>query len=113
MIHELLSYGADNARTGKDLARLLGCDIRTITEQIERERRAGQPICANMSGPNAGYYLAETEEELAEYCERLGRRADELQATRQALLEVLRQVAEKKAQEEVLTDGKEETDSCK
>lgn len=96
MIHELLSNGKENARTGKTLANLCGCDIRTITEQIERERREGHPICANMYGENAGYYLADTPEELQAYCERLKHRAVELFKTRQALIKTLRGIEQQK-----------------
>lgn len=91
MIYELLTEGAENARTGKELATLLNCDIRTVTEQIERERREGHPICA-ASRENAGYYLATNRDELATYCDRLHRRAAELYKTRRALLNVLRQL---------------------
>lgn len=92
MIHELLTAGRTNAKTGKELAAVCSCDIRDITEQIEKERRAGIPICATSSRDNAGYYLAETPEELQSYCNRLHHRAAELYKTRQALLAVLRQL---------------------
>lgn len=92
MIHELLTEGSSNARTGKELAAICGCDLRTITETIEKERREGQPICANMRGENAGYYLAADADELQSYCNRLHHRAAELYKTRQALLNVLRQL---------------------
>ena len=39
MIYELLAEGRENARTGRQLADICGCDIRAITAQIERERR--------------------------------------------------------------------------
>lgn len=96
MIYELLAEGTANARSGRELATVLGCDIRTVTEQIERERRAGQPICANMTGINAGYYLAATPEELENYCNRLYHRGGELFKTRRALLQVLEQIKQKK-----------------
>lgn len=86
MINELLSSGAGHARTGKEIANLLGVDIRTITEQIERERRAGQPICASMNG---GYYLAANREELQAYCDCIKGRAIEIFKTRQALIKVI------------------------
>jgi predicted DNA-binding transcriptional regulator YafY len=91
MVFELLEPGRDHAKTGRELADVLGCDIRTITQQIERERRAGQPICAAMNGA-AGYYLAETQEDLQAYCELIRHRAGELFATRRALLSVLKQL---------------------
>lgn len=91
MIHELLATGRENARTGRELAEVLGCNIRDITEQIERERRAGQPICA-ATGENPGYFLPADPDELDDYCKRLERRAAEVTKTRKALVSVLRQI---------------------
>lgn len=95
MIAELLSVGRENARTGKELAAVIGCDIREITAAVERERRQGQPICA-ATGENPGYYIASDAEELERYCNRLHHRAAELYRTRQALLNVLTQYAASK-----------------
>ena len=95
MIHEFLKTGAENATTGRELATLLNCDIRDITAAIERERRAGYPICASSGGDNPGYYLAADKEELQRYCNMMHRRAAELYKTRQALLKVLKQLPEK------------------
>lgn len=94
MIHELLDYGRENARTGRELAQVLNCDIRQITGQIEKERREGRPICAAM-GENPGYYLAADDDELQDYCDRLKGRAVELFKTRQALIKILRQISDK------------------
>lgn len=91
MIAEILDSGKNNATTGKTLASYFNCDIRTVTEQIERERREGQPICASADNGNSGYYLAANAEELQDYCNRLHHRAAELYKTRQALLKVLKQ----------------------
>lgn len=103
MIAELLRVGAENPTTGRQLADVIGCDIRAITAAIERERRAGAPICAAV-GDNPGYYLAESEEELQRYCNRLHHRAAELYKTRQALLNVLQKYAAKReAAEEART----------
>ena len=96
MIHELLGTGGGNARSGRELADFLNCDIRTITEQIEQERRAGHPICANMSGKHAGYYLPATPEELEDYCGILYHRGGELFKTRRALLQTLKQIKQQK-----------------
>lgn len=92
MINELLAEGQANARTGRELAQLMGCDIRSITEQIEKERREGLPICATSRGKDAGYFLAADDEELQAYCDRLKRRAIELFKTRQALIVTLRKI---------------------
>lgn len=89
MIYELLAEGRENARTGRQLADICGCDIRAITAQIERERREGRPICAT-TGDRPGYYLPADDEELEAYCDRLKGRAIELFKTRQALIQVLR-----------------------
>lgn len=99
MISELLSTGRENARTGRELAAFLQCDIREVTQQIERERRDGQPICAG-SGEIPGYYLAADADELQRYCERLNRRAGEMQKTRRALVKVLEQIRQQQAAQE-------------
>ena len=94
MITELLTEGRDNAKTGRELAEYFGCNIRTITEQIARERHDGQPICAISRGENPGYYLAADPEELQDYCNALKHRATELFRTRQALIKVLKKLQE-------------------
>ena len=91
MIFELLDVGKDNPRTGRELSSVLGLGIRDITEQIERERRDGAPICAS-TGANPGYYIAADAEELEQYCNRLKGRGIELFKTRQALIKVLKQI---------------------
>ena len=88
MISELLAEGRDNARTARELADFLKCDIRDISRQIEKERREGAPICA-ATGDNPGYYLAADPEELDDYCRRLRKRAGEVFKTRRALLQTL------------------------
>ena len=71
MIFELLNTGKHRPITGSRLAEILGTDTRTVSERIERERKAGKPICATCNGSNPGYYLAETKEDAAEYCDRV------------------------------------------
>ena len=95
MIHELLFHGSENARTGRELAEIYGCNIREITQQVERERREGWPICAG-SGEVPGYYLAADAEELDKYCNRLKGRAIELFKTRQALIKTLARIRDSK-----------------
>ncbi len=91
MVFELLGTGRANTKTGRELAAARDLDIRTVTEQIERERRAGKPICAAMHD-NPGYYLAATQEDLQQYCNLLKSRAVELFKTRQALISILKQL---------------------
>lgn len=100
MIAELLGEGAENATTGRELAALLNCDLRSITEQIERERREGRPICASCTSDNPGYYLAADPDELQRYCDRLHRRAAQMYKTRRALLNVLKKLTERAEHEE-------------
>lgn len=96
MIYELLKTGAANAIKGCDLAIYFNCDIRMISDQVERERREGKPICATSRGSNSGYYIAADEKELKDYCDRLHHRAAELYKTRAALLQVLKNYADNK-----------------
>ena len=85
MIHELLPSGANNAVSGKHLAASLNLELRDITKLIERERQAGEPICAAVAGEERGYYLAADAGELALYIRSLDRRIKSVQKTRRAL----------------------------
>ena len=50
-----LPVGASNAISGKELAAMLGYkSLRLLSRQIQRERLAGAPICAAVSGIVAG-----------------------------------------------------------
>ena len=94
MIAEHLLTGKENARTGKDLARALGCDPREISAGVERERRQGKPIIASCDPEAPGYYLAGTAAELRQYCGRLRHRAGEIHKTRRACLATIDQLPE-------------------
>ena len=107
MIHELLSEGSENARTSKELAEILGCDRRTITKQIEKERHAGQPICANTLDEQ-GYYMAKNADELQRYCRRLQRREGRIGTTRRKLLKTLRVMIAAEKAAEGAGNGKQE-----
>ena len=85
MIHEILPTGAANAVSGKKLATTLNIEHRELTKQIERERQAGEPICATVSGDDRGYFLAADAGELALYCKSLDRRLRNIQKTRRAV----------------------------
>ena len=98
MIQEILGQGKDNARTAKELADALKCNVRDITAAVERERRDGAAICASCGNPQ-GYYLAADPDELDIYCRRLKSRAIEIFKTRQALVKVLQQIQEQKKTE--------------
>lgn len=91
MILEVLGEGRANAKTGRELADIFGCDIRDITRQIRRERLKGARICATSkkgTGTPCGYFIG-TEEETQAYCNRLLHRGRELFGVRGALLKTL------------------------
>lgn len=106
-ITDALHTGRQNAITGKELATLFSCDIRLITQQIQRERDKGAPICATMSGANAGYFLAADDMELRAYCGILEHRENELHHTRRQLIKVLKQYADGKTTEQIIEENKE------
>lgn len=80
-ITDVLPTGKANAVSSTYLCSLLGVDKRALTAAIERERRAGIPICATCSQSAPGYYLAENSEEMEEYCRSLQHRIDEISGT--------------------------------
>lgn len=92
-IYKYLATGKKNARTARDLQRVLHKDRRTIVKQIEKERRhaadIGAVICAEVWGRDRGYYLAANAAEGLEYCGVLEHREGEIRNTRQALESVL------------------------
>lgn len=84
MIYEMLSTGAENARTARDLAQMAGLNRRAVSLLVERERRAGKPICATCDGTAPGYYIAADREEMQAYCDSLYHREREIAKTRKA-----------------------------
>ena len=89
MVYELLSTGASNAISARELAQILDTDRRSVSALVERERRAGKPICANCNSRNPVYFIPATRGEMAEYCRQLKHRAGEIYKTRAACLKVL------------------------
>ena len=84
-VAEYLPVGASNAISGKELAAMLGYKtLRLLSRQIQRERLAGAPICAAVSGDSRGYYLASSPDELSAYLKALDRRLREVHRTRDA-----------------------------
>lgn len=89
MIFEMLDTGEQNARSARELAQALQTDKRTISLLVERERRAGKPICATSDSKTPGYFIPATREDMERYCRRLHHRAGEIFKTRAACLETL------------------------
>ena len=93
MINEILSEGAENAIPGREICELLKINIRELTAAIERERRAGIPICASTGKPY-GYFLANSKAEMDSYCNSLRHRAGELFKTRRACMDTIKDLPE-------------------
>lgn len=83
-VTDYLGTGTESAVSGKELANMLGINIRNLTMAIERERREGEPICAKHSGKNHGYFLASNKAEMDRYCRQLNHRVKELSETHMA-----------------------------
>lgn len=92
-IEDLLFTGKEKAQRGKDIANRLGITVRDFTQQVERERKAGAPICAT-KGNNPGYFLAANKEEMENYCNVLKKEAISLFVTRQACLKAIEKLPE-------------------
>ena len=91
MIYEMLSKGAENAKTGREICQQLHIDMRGLTATIEQERRAGYPICAS-TGTIPGYFLAADKEEMQRYCAALAHREEEIAKTRRACISTIEQL---------------------
>ena len=88
-VSDILPRGAENAVDGRTLATAMGFkSVRELSKRIERERRAGQPICASVSGEHKGYFLGDPDE-LRLYLHSLDRRLREVRRTRDAVGETL------------------------
>lgn len=82
VISDLLGHGQENAVPLQHLMTVTGLDSRTIRQQIERERRAGVPICAdNMTG----YFLPTNELERDRCVQSMRHRAEEIRVTAEAI----------------------------
>lgn len=89
MIFEVLNIGMENAISSKELARILSVAPRIIAAVVERERRAGKPICATCNSKAPGYFIPANREEMEQYCHKLRHRAGEIFATRSACIKML------------------------
>lgn len=79
MIAELLHPEGGTLVTGRELAMMLRVDIRTVSEQIQRERLAGKPIAASQDPHHPGFFLATTKQARHNYVCQLRSRSNELQ----------------------------------
>ena len=89
-VSKILLPGVENAIPGHELTKLLGLkNVRALTQLIERERLAGIPICAAVSGGSRGYYLPATPEELNGYLGSFNRRVRNMTRTKDRLTDTL------------------------
>ena len=92
-VSAILPHGAASAVDSLTLVNMLGYkDRRELTQQIERERQAGSPICAVTSGDHRGYFLPVDAGELAHYISSIDRRIRAISRTRNACGETLRRM---------------------
>lgn len=96
-VSDYLSIGAGSAKSGKELCALLGISLRQLTVNIERERRAGKPICSSTDGENPGYFLAANKAEMQRFCDSLHHRAGEIYKTRRACIKAMGDLPESEA----------------
>ena len=81
-VSDFLSHGRENAVPLRHLKKLLEVDGRTVRLMIERERRAGTPICADNA---TGYFLPSTADEKAACVRSMRHRAGEIMKTARAI----------------------------
>ena len=81
-VSDFLSRGRENAVPLRHLKKLLEVDGRTVRLMIERERRAGIPICADNA---TGYYLPSTADEKDACVRSMRHRAGEIMKTARAI----------------------------
>lgn len=97
-VADVLLFGVENAVDGQTLVTILGYrTLRELSREIQRERAAGQPICAAVAGDRRGYYLAATSDELSSYIRSLDRRIREVRKTRDACGDTLRRMSGQEA----------------
>lgn len=99
-IADLLGVGRENAITRRDLERLTGLDGRSVRLLIERERRAGIPICSDNQN---GYYLPCCKSEKDAFVASMRHRAREIERAAAAV---------EKAGEDVIGTEKQLSASC-
>ena len=99
-IADLLGVGRENAITRRDLERLTGLDGRSVRLFIERERRAGIPICSDNQN---GYYLPCCKSEKDAFVASMRHRAREIERVAAAV---------EKAGEDVIGTEKQLSASC-
>jgi len=63
---DLLSIGAENAKTAKELGSILNWNDTEIRHEVNRLRKSGVPICASPHGYK-GYYMPSCRSEAAYY----------------------------------------------
>jgi len=76
-VRQLLRIGKEKARTGEDIAKLLGVNYRLIRLTIRELIADGLPVISSVHPPY-GYYIADNPEEVTEHLGDLRHRALEV-----------------------------------
>ena len=101
LVTDYLQPGKENAMSGAKLVEAMRLkDLRSLTQLIERERQGGAPICASVSGPHRGYYLASDPDALAVYLRSFDRRLKAISCTRRRLNDTLDRLTGQQRMEE-------------
>lgn len=100
-VSSLLGYGSANAVPATQLAELLGADVRSVREAVQRERLAGVPICAEGNG----YFLPGDVSELVRFSRCIAHRARETQRVADAVRRSLDEMTGQTRMGEVVGDG--------
>ena len=81
----VMPHGAGKARHMRDLSKYFGVDGRTLRQMIENARRDGCIICSS----DDGYFIPDTDAEMAAYYRRTMCRVNTTLATLQPIKDIL------------------------
>lgn len=95
---KILSNDSEHPTAAQVVIELLGLRSRQqLSRLVASARRQGEPICSNKNG----YYLAQTRQEMENFCGRLMHRAKSIFVTRQACLKTAKGLPVGKEKENV------------
>ncbi len=72
---DCLATGAENAVTGKTLAKILGCNERDVTIAVNALRKQGEFICSG----SGGFYLPSDDEDIKYFVKNMKGRITDMQ----------------------------------
>ncbi len=87
-IIDFLAVGAENAVTGKELAKMLNCHERDITMSINALRKSGVLICSNGSG----FFLPKGDEDIKNFIRQMRSRITDMEKALKPAEDYLKEV---------------------